>query len=182
MKMTFPGGSKLKITPKKIWEVLGIPKGKNKLEFDFLREYDDEFLKALKEQFHDKKYITKSNLSKQIQRTTNTDFMFQMNYLLIYLHYTKIDGMVMMQLKWPALRNWTSQYAMDRENFEMSKGHIILVEVIEDDDKEDENKKVVEKWKLREDGADNNEVDVAEENEAIEMGIDAKISVKEAAE
>ncbi|GKD66882.1 hypothetical protein Tco_1308990, partial [Tanacetum coccineum] len=33
-----------------------------------------------------------------------------------------------------------------------------------------------------EDGADNNEVDVAEENEAIEMGIDAKISVKEAAE
>ncbi|GKE90827.1 hypothetical protein Tco_1571922, partial [Tanacetum coccineum] len=69
---------------------------------------------------------------------------------LIYFHYTKINGMVMMQRKWPAIRNWTSQYAVDRENFEMSKGHIGLVEVIEDDDKEDENEKVAEKRKLRE--------------------------------
>ncbi|GJR83169.1 hypothetical protein Tco_0153954 [Tanacetum coccineum] len=169
MKVTFPSGSKLKITPKKIWEVLGIPMGKNKLESDSPREYDDELLKAFNEQFHNKKYITISDLSKQIQRTTNTYFMFQMNYLmlfsncmihcdnssrliyyLIYLHYTKIDGMVMMQSKWPALRNWTSQDAMDRENFEMSKGRIGLVEVIEDDDKEDENEKDAEKWKLRE--------------------------------
>ncbi|GJX46128.1 hypothetical protein Tco_0271318, partial [Tanacetum coccineum] len=323
MKVTFPSGSELKITPKKIWEVLGIPMGKNKLESDSPREYDDEFLKAFKEQFHGKKYITISDLSKQIQRTTNTDFMFQMNYLmlfsncmihcdnssrliyyviknikstdiindfdwckfiwdhiktsktnwddmtlenwyygpntvlmLIYLHYTKIDGMVMMQRKWPALRNWTSQDAVDRENFEMSKGRIGLVEVIEDDDNDDENEKDAEKRKLRElvyetieekfqnvlkektelehllkeytemdelfsgderltlyvkkfkeeftkgfrkdeeragtsgvgngdgneDGADNNEVDVEEENEPTEMGIDAEISVKEAAE
>ncbi|GKC85509.1 hypothetical protein Tco_1141226 [Tanacetum coccineum] len=266
--------------------------GKNKLESDSPREYDDEFLKAFKEQFHDKKYITISDLSKQIQRTTKTNFMFQMNYLmlfsncmihcdnsskliyyvikniksidiindfdwpntflmLIYLHYMKIDGMVTIQRKWPALRNWTSQDAMDRENFEMSKGHIGLVEVIEDDDNEDENEKDVEKRKLRElvyetieekfqnvlkekmelehllkeytdmdelfsrderltlyvrkfkeeftkgfcndedragtsgvgngddneDGADNNEVDVAEENEATDMGIDAEISL-----
>ncbi|GJR69411.1 hypothetical protein Tco_0015476 [Tanacetum coccineum] len=296
MKVTFPSGSELKITPKKIWEVLGIPMGKNKLESDSPREYDDEFLKAFKEQFHGKKYITISDLSKQIQRTTNTDFMFQMNYLmlfsncmihcdncsrmiyyviknikstniindfdwckfiwdhiktsktnwddktlenwyyrpntvlmLIYLHYTKIDGMVMMQHKWPALRNWTSQDAMDKKNFEMSKGRIGLVEVIEDDDNDDENEKDAEKRKLREakmeelfsgderltlyvkkfkeeftkgfrkdeerartsgvgngdgnkDGADNNEVDVKEENEPTEMGIDAEISVKEAPE
>nr|GEU91868.1 ulp1 protease family, C-terminal catalytic domain-containing protein [Tanacetum cinerariifolium] len=134
----------------------------------------------------------------------------------------------------------------------MSKGQIGLVEVIEDDDKEDENEKDAEKQKLRElvyetieekfqnvlkektefnhllkeymemdelfsgdekltlyvkkftkgfrkdeeragtsgvgnddgneDGTDNNEVDVAEDNEAIEMGIDAKISEKEEAE
>ncbi|GKC18223.1 hypothetical protein Tco_1015005 [Tanacetum coccineum] len=44
MKVTFPSGSELKITPKKIWEVLGIPMGKNKLESDSPREYDDEFL------------------------------------------------------------------------------------------------------------------------------------------
>ncbi|GJZ03383.1 hypothetical protein Tco_0536658 [Tanacetum coccineum] len=304
-------------------EVLGIPMGKKKLESDSPREYDDEFLKAFKVQFHDKKYITITDLSKQIQRTTNTDFMFQMNYLmlfsncmihcdnssrliyyviknikstyiisdfdwckfiwdhiktskntwddrtlenwyygpntvlmLIYLHYTKIDGMVMMQRKWPAIRNWTSQDAVDRENFEMSKGQIGLVEVIEDDDKEDENEKDAEKQKLRElvyetieekfqnvlkektelehmlkeymemdelfsgdekltlyvkkfkeeftkgfrkdeeragtsgvgndddneDGADNNEVDVTEENEATEIEIDAEISVKEAVE
>ncbi|GJX42030.1 hypothetical protein Tco_0257020 [Tanacetum coccineum] len=120
--------------------------------------------------------------------------------------------------------------AVDRENFEMSKGQIGLVEVIEDDDKEDENERHTEKRKHKElvyetieekyqnvlkektelehllkeymemdelfsgdeigvgnddgneDGADNNEVDVAKENEATEMGIDAEKSVKEAAE
>ncbi|GKE81897.1 hypothetical protein Tco_1551897 [Tanacetum coccineum] len=86
----------------------------------------------------------------------------------------------------------------------MSKGRIRLVEVIKDD----ENEKDVEKRNLREviqrrvhkrfsrkdeeragtsgvgngDGADKNEVDVEEGNEPTEMGIDAKISVKEAAE
>ncbi|GJW46012.1 probable protein phosphatase 2C 59 [Tanacetum coccineum] len=58
-----------------------------KLEFDSPREYDDEFLKAFKEQFHGKKYITISDLSKQIQRITNTDFMFQMNYLMLFSNY-----------------------------------------------------------------------------------------------
>nr|GFB13161.1 hypothetical protein [Tanacetum cinerariifolium] len=37
------------------------------------------------------------------------------------------------------------QDVVDRENFEMSKGHIGLVEVIEDDDKEDENEKGADK-------------------------------------
>nr|GFA84450.1 200 kDa antigen p200 [Tanacetum cinerariifolium] len=217
MEVSFPSGSKIKIALKKIREVLGIPMGKKKLKSDSPREYDEEFLKAFKAQFHDKKYITITNLSKQIQRTTNTYFMFQMNYLipfsncmihcdnssrliyyvikdikstdiisdfdwckfiwdhiktskntwdnmtlenwyyrpnivlmLIYLHYMKIDGLVMMQRKWPTIRNWTSHDVVDRENFKMSKGQIGLVEVIEDDDKEDENEKDAEKQKLRE--------------------------------
>ncbi|GKC69693.1 hypothetical protein Tco_1115576 [Tanacetum coccineum] len=260
MKMTFPSGSKLKITPKKIWEVLGILMGKNKLESDSPNEYDDEFLKDFKEQFHDKKYITISDLSNQIQRTTNTDFMFQMNYLMLFSNYmihcdnsSRLIYYVIKNIKSTNIINdFDCHDAMDRENFEMSKGRIGLVEVIEDDDKEDENEKDAEKRKLRElvyetieekfqnvlkektelehllkeymemdelfsgdekltlyvkkfkeeftkgfrkdeeregtsavgneDGADNNEVDVAEENEATEMGIDAKISVKEAAE
>ncbi|GJR12665.1 hypothetical protein Tco_0795317 [Tanacetum coccineum] len=81
--------------------VTGIPIGKNKLESDSPREYDDEFLKAFKEQFHGKK-------------------------------------------------NWTCQDAVDREKFEMSKGRIGLVEVIEDDDNKDENEKDTEKRKMRE--------------------------------
>ncbi|GJZ63608.1 hypothetical protein Tco_0620029, partial [Tanacetum coccineum] len=161
-----------------IWEVLGIPMGKNKLESDSLREYDDEFLKAFKEQFHGKNsrliyYVIKNIKSTDIindfdwckfiwdhiqTSKTNWDDMTQENYnygpntvlMLIYLHYTKIDGMVMMQRKWPALRNWTSQDAVDRENFEMYKGRIGLVKVIEDDDNEDENEKDSEKRKLRE--------------------------------
>ncbi|GJY43441.1 hypothetical protein Tco_0431654 [Tanacetum coccineum] len=66
MEVSFPSGSKLKITPKKIWEVLGIPMGKNKLEYDTPREYYDELLKAFKAQYN-KKFITTTYLSKQIQ-------------------------------------------------------------------------------------------------------------------
>ncbi|GJW33740.1 hypothetical protein Tco_0053772 [Tanacetum coccineum] len=95
--------------------------------------------------------------------------------------------------------------AVDKENFKMSKGRIGLVEVIEDDDNDDGNEKDAEKQKLREKtehehllervygdgitihgdermGVDNNEVDVKEENEPTEMGLDVEISVKEAAE
>ncbi|GJY05270.1 reverse transcriptase domain-containing protein [Tanacetum coccineum] len=83
MEVSFPSGSKLKITPRKIWEVLGIPMGKNKLESDSPRDDQDQFINDFKAQFGDKKFITTTDLSKQIQRTTNTDFMFQMNYLML---------------------------------------------------------------------------------------------------
>ncbi|GKE59650.1 hypothetical protein Tco_1498835 [Tanacetum coccineum] len=50
-----------------IWEVLEIPMGKKKLESDSPREYDDEFLKAFKAQFHGKKYITIFDLSEPLR-------------------------------------------------------------------------------------------------------------------
>ena len=84
MEVNFPNGSVLKITPRKIREVLGIPMGKNKLESDTPREYNDEFLVAFKAQFPGKKYVTITDLSNKIQTTTNTDFMFQMNYLMLF--------------------------------------------------------------------------------------------------
>ncbi|GJW27668.1 hypothetical protein Tco_0044543 [Tanacetum coccineum] len=49
MEVTLPAGSKIKITPRKIWEVLGIPMEKNPLVSDSLREYNDELLKEFKE-------------------------------------------------------------------------------------------------------------------------------------
>nr|GEY02057.1 hypothetical protein [Tanacetum cinerariifolium] len=42
---------------KKIWEVLGIPMGKKKLESDSPRDFNDEFLIAFKKQFEDKNFI-----------------------------------------------------------------------------------------------------------------------------
>nr|GFB58910.1 hypothetical protein [Tanacetum cinerariifolium] len=130
MKVTFPSESKIKITPKKIRKVLGIPMGKKKLESDSPREYDDEFLKAFKAQFHDKNDFDRCKLIwDHIQTSKNTwdDIPLEKWYygpntvlMLIYLHYTKIDG------------------------------QIGLVEVIEDDDKKDENEKDAEKRKLRE--------------------------------
>ncbi|GJU98896.1 hypothetical protein Tco_1328167 [Tanacetum coccineum] len=268
MKVTFPYGSELKITPKKIWEVLGIPMGKNKLESDSPREYDDEFLKAFKEQFHGKKYIAISDLSKQIQRTINTDFMFQMNYLMLFSHCDNNSRLIYYVIKNIKSRdidkcrihisvctdkskitrkqlktskhghkNQKSTKRSQRSKAEAPKPYENLWYVFKDDDNEDENEKYAEKRKLRElehllkeytemdelfsgderltlfvkkfkeeftkgfrkdeeragtsgvgngdgneDGAGNNEVDVKEENEQTEIGIDAEISVKEAAE
>ncbi|GKE71843.1 hypothetical protein Tco_1529915, partial [Tanacetum coccineum] len=84
MEVSLPTGSKIKITPKKIWEVLGIPMGKKKLESDSPRDFNDEFLTAFKKQFEGKKYLTTIDLSKLIQRTTNINFMFQINYLMLF--------------------------------------------------------------------------------------------------
>ncbi|GKC65877.1 200 kDa antigen p200 [Tanacetum coccineum] len=187
-----------------------------KLESDSPRDFNDEFLTAFKKQFEGKKYPTTTDLSKLIQRTTNIDFMFQINYLmlfancmincdntsrlkyyviknikssdiisdfdwcsfiwdhiktskigwddrtlqnwyygpntvlmLIYLHYTKCDGMVTITRKWPAIRNWTSKDANDREIIEMSQGKFGLVDVIEEIE-ETENESEVEKRKLKE--------------------------------
>ncbi|GKD80241.1 hypothetical protein Tco_1342862, partial [Tanacetum coccineum] len=69
--------------------------------------------------------------------------------MLIYLHYTKCNGMVTITRKWPATRNWTSKDATDREMFEMSQGKFGLVDVIEEI-KETENESEVEKRKLKE--------------------------------
>ncbi|GJR41286.1 hypothetical protein Tco_1216970 [Tanacetum coccineum] len=161
---------------------------KKKLESDSPREYDDEFLKEFKEQFEFKKFITTTDLSKLIQKTIHTDFMFQINYLmlfanymincdnssilnkvnwddstsenwyyepntvlmLIYLHYTKFDGMVTMPCKWPAIKNWTNQEVIDKEILKMNAGEFGKVEFIEDDDEGNANETEIEKQKLRE--------------------------------
>nr|GEW85757.1 hypothetical protein [Tanacetum cinerariifolium] len=68
----------------KISEVLGIPMGKKKFESDTPRDFNDEFLIAFKKQFEGKKYPTTTHLSRLIRRTTNTDFIFQINYLMLF--------------------------------------------------------------------------------------------------
>ncbi|GJR77071.1 hypothetical protein Tco_0089436 [Tanacetum coccineum] len=195
---------------------VGYPNGEKKLESDSPRDFNDEFLTAFKKQFEGKKYPTTTDLSKLIQRTTNIDFMFQINYMmlfancmincdntsrlkyyviknikssdiisdfdwcsfiwdhiktskigwddrteqnwyygpntvlmLIYLHYTKCDGMVTITRKWPTTRNWTNKDATDREMFKMSQEKFGLVDVIKEIE-ETENELEVEKRKLKE--------------------------------
>nr|GEZ97796.1 200 kDa antigen p200 [Tanacetum cinerariifolium] len=69
--------------------------------------------------------------------------------MLIYLHYTTCNGMVMISQKWPAIRNWTSKDATDREIFEMCQGRFGLVDVIEENE-ETENESEVKKRTLKE--------------------------------
>nr|GEW97855.1 200 kDa antigen p200 [Tanacetum cinerariifolium] len=145
--------------------------GKKKLEYDSPMEYDDEFIKAFKAQFHDKKYITITDLSKQIQRTTNTDFMFQMNYLMLFLncmiHYDNSSRLIYYAIKninstdiisafdwckfiWDHIK--TSKNTWDDrilENWYYGPNTVLMigsVEVIKDD----ENKKDAEKRKIKE--------------------------------
>ncbi|GJU97666.1 retrovirus-related pol polyprotein from transposon TNT 1-94 [Tanacetum coccineum] len=76
--------SKLRETGFANQEVLGIPMGKNPLVSNAPREFSDEFLKSFKAQFDGKKFITTTDISKVIQRTTETDFIFQINYLMLF--------------------------------------------------------------------------------------------------
>ncbi|GKA58183.1 hypothetical protein Tco_0757371 [Tanacetum coccineum] len=153
MEVSLPSGSKIKITPKKIWEVLGIPMGKKKLESDSPRDYNDEFLTAFKKQFEGKNFIWDHIHTSKIgwdDRTVQNWYYGPNTVLmLIYLHYTKCDGMVTIPRKWPAIRNWTSKDATDREMFEMCQGKFGLVDVIKENE-ETENESKVEKRKLKE--------------------------------
>ncbi|GJU28435.1 hypothetical protein Tco_1167056 [Tanacetum coccineum] len=153
MEVSLPTGSKIKITPKKIWEVLGIPMGKKKLESDSPRYFNDKFLTAFKTQFEGKNFIWDHIKTSKIGWDDRTlqNWYYGPNtvLMLIYLHYTKCDGMVTITRKWPAIRNWTSKDATDREMFEMSQGKFGLVDVIEEIE-ETENESEVEKRKLKE--------------------------------
>ncbi|GKF09964.1 hypothetical protein Tco_0044188 [Tanacetum coccineum] len=57
--------------------------------------------------------------------------------------------MVTIPQKWPAIRNWTSKDATDREVFEMHQGKFGLVDFFEENE-ETENESEVEKQKLKE--------------------------------
>ncbi|GKC22565.1 hypothetical protein Tco_1024715 [Tanacetum coccineum] len=88
--------------------------------------------------------------------------------MLIYLDYTKFDGMVMMPCKWPAIRSLTNQDAFDRDILEMHQGEFErLVEVIEDNDEENVNETDVEKQKLKEENMKMDELFYEDEKFAL---------------
>ncbi|GJW65372.1 hypothetical protein Tco_0117256, partial [Tanacetum coccineum] len=64
-------------------------------------------------------------------------------------YYGPNTVLMTIQRKWPAIRNWTSKDATDREIYEMSQGKFGLVDVIEETE-ETENESEVEKQKLKE--------------------------------
>ncbi|GKA31388.1 hypothetical protein Tco_0717693, partial [Tanacetum coccineum] len=60
---------------KKIREVLGIPMGKKKLESEYPRDFNDEFLTTFKKHFEGKKYPTTTDLSKVIKNIKSSDII-----------------------------------------------------------------------------------------------------------
>nr|GEW95140.1 200 kDa antigen p200 [Tanacetum cinerariifolium] len=109
MEVALPTESKLKITPKKSGKYWVSQWEKNKLKSNSPREYDDEFLNAFKEQFEFKKYPTTMDLSKLIQRATNTEFMFKINYLMLFAN-CMIHCDNSSRLKYYVIKNIKSSY------------------------------------------------------------------------
>ncbi|PWA80133.1 hypothetical protein CTI12_AA197910 [Artemisia annua] len=65
-------------------EVLGLPKGSRRLERnEGQREKNDRFKEEWKDQYKDETKLTISAISKQITKTTNTNFIFRMNFLML---------------------------------------------------------------------------------------------------
>ena len=83
MNLRLPTGN-LKISPQTVKFVLGLPKGSRRLERnEGEREKNDRFEQEWKDQFKDEKKLTINSISKQISKTTNTDFIFRMNFLML---------------------------------------------------------------------------------------------------
>ncbi|PWA72006.1 hypothetical protein CTI12_AA274790 [Artemisia annua] len=83
MNLRLPTGN-LQISPQTVKEVLGLPKGSRRLERnEEQREKDDRFEEEWKDQYKDETKWTISAISKQITKTTKTDFIFRMNFLML---------------------------------------------------------------------------------------------------
>ena len=85
MCLQLPEGN-IPILPETVNKVIGIPMGERPLERqEGEREYDDPFLAEWKSQFPEgTKRITTRNVSEMIVETTNTDYMFKMNFLMLF--------------------------------------------------------------------------------------------------
>ena len=83
MNLRLPTGN-LKISPQTVKFVLGLPKGSRRLERNEGEiEKNDRFEEEWKDQYKDEKKLTINSISKQILQTTNTDFIFRMNFLML---------------------------------------------------------------------------------------------------
>ncbi|PWA83044.1 hypothetical protein CTI12_AA172490 [Artemisia annua] len=85
MTLNLPNG-KIPILPETVKEIFGIPMGETMLERQRgERRYDDPFIVQWRKQFPaNLKRITTTNLSQVILETTNADYMFKMNFLMLF--------------------------------------------------------------------------------------------------
>lgn len=80
MNLRLPTGN-LQVSPQTVKMVFGLPRGSRRLEGE--REKNELFEQEWKDQFKDEKKLTTYAISKQISKTTNIDFIFRMNFLML---------------------------------------------------------------------------------------------------
>ena len=86
MELRLEKGS-IKVTRQKVHDMLGVPMGSRKLDEMEQREWDDEFIKIWEQQYHKlgkKEKATPALIAKEINRTSNADFMFKINFLMLF--------------------------------------------------------------------------------------------------
>jgi len=105
MEVKLPNGGVIKITPRKIREVLGIPMGPIPFYAENKRLTQDsvycQFLAELPKDYRKRKTTTLSTL---IQTTQGTDFIFELNYLMLFANCLGSCGNTAM-LKYDVLEN-----------------------------------------------------------------------------
>ncbi|PWA75261.1 hypothetical protein CTI12_AA242740 [Artemisia annua] len=86
MELRLERGS-IKVTRQKVHEMLGVPMGSRKLDEMEPREWNDEFITRWEQQYYKldkKKKATPALIAKEINRTSNVDFKFKINFLMLF--------------------------------------------------------------------------------------------------
>ncbi|PWA37056.1 hypothetical protein CTI12_AA594850 [Artemisia annua] len=86
MELRLEKGS-IKVTRQKVHDMLGVPMGSRKLDEMEPREWNDEFITRWEQQYYKlgkKKKATPALIAKEINRTSNADFMFKINFLMLF--------------------------------------------------------------------------------------------------
>ncbi|PWA99486.1 hypothetical protein CTI12_AA002730 [Artemisia annua] len=85
MEVKLPNGGVIKITPKRIREALGIPMGSKSFYAERQRPKEDTmYCKFMAQLPNTQRKRTTTALSNVIQKTEGTDFLFDLNYLMLF--------------------------------------------------------------------------------------------------
>nr|GEW28814.1 hypothetical protein [Tanacetum cinerariifolium] len=145
-------GDKIKVTPSKIHDMLGVPFGGYSL-FDLdEREADHEFVRKWAGQFYplELKKVRVNDIARKLIAAQEIDFLFKVNFLdgklpggtnhyfgpltfliLLYLDSTKFDKFSVVRTR-PAIRNWSSYLMEQRQELEL-KDHVVGLLDLHDD-------------------------------------------------
>ncbi|PWA44220.1 hypothetical protein CTI12_AA530240 [Artemisia annua] len=86
MELRLEKGS-IKVTRQKVYDMLGVPMGSRKLDEMEPREWNDEFITRWEQQYYKlgkKEKATPALIAKEINRTSNADFMFKIYFLMLF--------------------------------------------------------------------------------------------------